>query len=368
MKSRLIIILIIIRLIILKGLLYGEDTLRLTFAGDIMAHVINLIVPDYTVIYKNIEDVLSDDDLSFANLEFTIDESKRVSGYPRFNVHRDYIKAAVDSGFQVFSVANNHIYDYGIDGVFQTVRSIEFLKRLYDGKVYFSGIRGNLQRGFAPEVINIKGHRIYFIAVSQFLNRLEKSPYVFLADYRNKEAEEEFLKYIRKIRKNADLLILSYHGGKEYYLKPEREKISFFHRLIESGVDIVYSHHPHVLQPYEIVKHNDLRKLILYSTGNLISGMIKSLKPGNSGAIVNYTGDSVLFTVTVAFTNSGPDIKNIKIVPVAQYKNPEGYVVIDKMKNLTGVKDKKNRALTGDEYYKKRLKIINRVLTEQVHE
>ncbi len=249
MKSKPIIILIIIRLIILKGPLYGENTLKLTFAGDIMAHVINLIVPDYSVIYKNIGDVLSDDDLSFANLEFTIDESKRVSGYPRFNVHRDYIKAAVESGFQVFSVANNHIYDYGINGIFQTIRSIEFLKRLYNGKIYFSGIRGNLQKKFAPEVINVKKHRIYFIAVSQFLNRFKKSPYVFLADYRNKEAVTELLKYIRKIRGKADLLILSYHGGKEYHLRPEREKISFFHRLIESGADIVYSHHPHVLQP-----------------------------------------------------------------------------------------------------------------------
>ncbi len=96
--------------------------------------------------------------------------------------------------------------------------------------------------------------------------------------------------------------------------------------------------------------------------------MIKSLKPDDSTAVINSTIDSVLFTVTVAFTNSGPAIIKVKIIPVAQYKNPEGYIVVNKMKNLTEIKDTKNNAVTGDEYYKKRLKIINRVLTEQVHE
>lgn len=375
MKSKLLRQFLIIYLLIIAGFLYSEDSLKLTFAGDIMAHVNNLILPDYNLIYSDIKDMLLNDDLSFANLEFTINDSKGVSGYPRFNVHRDYVEAAVDSGFNVFSCANNHINDFDLYGIFQTVLSIEYLKRKYGKRVYFSGLRGNLQKEFIPEIINIKNHKVYFIALSQFLNRMEISSYVDVLDYHEKSKVESFLNYIKTLKDHADLIIISYHGGLEYSLKPDKDKVVFFHKAIKSGADIIYSHHPHVLQPYEILKYRGERKLIIYSAGNLVSGMGRSLNIKKTDALINYTGDSALFSVNVSFKKDGADITKVSTVPIAQVESPEGYIVVKKIKDLTDTDRQAGKnsdsyssgRLRQTSYYKKRLKLINKLLHGRVN-
>jgi len=360
-------IFLIIYLLIIMLNLHSEESLRLTFAGDIMAHVDNIIVPDYRLLYKGIKDILIEDDLSFANLEFTIDETREISGYPRFNVHRDYVEAAVESGFNVFSCANNHINDFGIYGILQTIRSLEYLKNKWDGKIYFSGLRGNLQRNILPEVISIKNRTAFFIAITQFLNRLEVSPYIAVLDYHKKPEVDKFLNYIKKLRGHADLIVLSFHGGLEYSLKPDKDKKDFFHRAVEAGADIIYSHHPHVPQPYEIVKYRGVRKLIIYSAGNLISGMSRSLNLKNPGALINYTGDSALLSVSVSFKKNGADITKVSTVPVAQIKSRDGYIVVKKIKNLMEQNGKENRDLRHASYYKKRFKLINNLLHGRVN-
>ena len=367
---------IIIYLLIIGGQFYGEDSIKLTFAGDIMAHVENLIVPDYSLLYSGIKDILLNDDLSFANLEFTINDSREVSGYPRFNVHRNYVEAAVESGFNVFSCANNHINDFGLYGIYQTIRSIEYIKRKYGKKVYFSGLRGNLQKGFVPEIINVKNHKIYFIALTQFLNGLEISPYVSMLDYHEKSDTESFLDYIKTLKNHAGLIIVSYHGGLEYSLKPDKDKADFFHKALKAGADIIYSHHPHVLQPYEIVKYRGKRKLIIYSAGNLISGMSRLLNLKKADVLINYTGDSALFSVNVSFKKNGADITKVSAIPIAQVKSPEGYIVIEKIKQLVELNrlDSKASESSGTakfrqtSYFKKRLKLINKLLHERVTE
>ncbi len=292
----------------------------LDFAGDIMAHVKNLVIPDYETPYREIAPLLKNDDLSFANLEFVIDETTPVLGYPRFNVHREYVEAAIDSGFDVFSVANNHIYDLGLAGVFQTLKSIMELKKEYNERVYFSGIRGNTLRDFRPVAIDVRGVRVGFVAVTQFLNRLEKSPYVFVIDYCKKSDREKLLRYVEKWSKKFEVFILSYHGGREYSLKPDKLKVKFFHELIERGVDIVYSHHPHVLQRFKLVRRNGYAKLVLYSTGNLLSAMVYRR---------DYTSNSAIFRVYCRVdTKSRCSVERVERIPVTNFRDKDKGIVI----------------------------------------
>jgi poly-gamma-glutamate synthesis protein (capsule biosynthesis protein) len=86
--------------------------LVLTFAGDIMAHTVNFMMDDYRRIYEDLRPVLTADDLSFGNLETPVADSLPMSTFPSFNVHSAYLRAAVDGGFDVFSLANNHANDH----------------------------------------------------------------------------------------------------------------------------------------------------------------------------------------------------------------------------------------------------------------
>ncbi len=74
------------------------------FAGDIMAHSVNYYITTYEKIWRDVRDVISEPDLAFANIEAPIDTTKPASSYPNFNMTQKYVQAAVDAGFDVFSL------------------------------------------------------------------------------------------------------------------------------------------------------------------------------------------------------------------------------------------------------------------------
>ncbi len=316
----------------LSILIFAEAEITLTFGGDIMSHSVNLLPGDFRTPYIGIRGLLESDDLSFANLEFTIDDMEPMRGYPRFNVHREYVEAAIDSGIEVFSLANNHVNDLGVSGIFQTLRAVRDLKTEYGERVHFSGLRGNVRRGFRVESINIKGFEVGFIAVTQFLNRLEESPYVFKADYERKAERKALLEFVRRTSGGYDIFILSYHGGVEYSRVPDPKKVAFFHEAVEAGADVVYSHHPHVNQGYEIVRRRGLRKLIIFSAGNLLSGMT-----GNGGRY-----DGALFRVVFSVGHrlgGSATLESLRVIPVASRKRRDGLVVVTLTEDAGKIKE-----------------------------
>ena len=76
-----------------------------------MAHSVNYNISTYSKIYKDVEYFIKDSDLAFANIEAPIDTSRPASSYPNFNMTQKYVQAAVDAGFYVFSLCNNHTND-----------------------------------------------------------------------------------------------------------------------------------------------------------------------------------------------------------------------------------------------------------------
>ena len=102
--------------------------LTLSFSGDIMAHDVNFKMKDYNRIYDDIRDILLNDDLTFGNVETPVCEERPLSSFPCFNIHKDYLRAAIEGGFDVFSFANNHTNDQGIQGIDGTIKSFNTLK------------------------------------------------------------------------------------------------------------------------------------------------------------------------------------------------------------------------------------------------
>jgi poly-gamma-glutamate synthesis protein (capsule biosynthesis protein) len=71
---------------------------------------------------------------------------------------------------------------------------------------------------------------------------------------------------IRETRKKCDVLIVSFHGGTELAEEPNEVQRSFAKLAVDSGADLVLGHHPHVIQPMEIVGG----KPVLHSLGNFL--------------------------------------------------------------------------------------------------
>ncbi len=306
--------------------------LEMTFTGDIMAHDVNYNRPPFSNIYEGVRHYLEEDDLSFGNLEFAVVPDWPVSNYPVFNVHPPYVHAAISGGFEVFSLANNHITDLGEFGVKQTLKTVSDIAADTDssggGRTYYSGVREAPDSRFTTVEITEKGWRIGYTAVTLFLNSYGGSEYVQLVPYRDEEEREQFLDNLKTVTPEFDLFIVSLHGGDEYAVTPDPEKLDFFEDVLRSGVHIVWAHHPHVVQPWYVYRDGRGEKLILASCGNFISGQTWHIDPEKPDPNRVRTGESALFRVTASKTGAGE--LDLTVIPVlfANYRDPKKGMVV----------------------------------------
>lgn len=138
----------------------------------------------------------------------------------------------------IFNLNNNHILNYGQDGLLQTKKYLsqhqipyfydDFLKKEING-------------------INLGFLGFDFITYPQTDKNI-------------------VLEKIKQYNNSVDWLIVSIHWGNEYLPSPEKWRLDLARQMIDAGADIIHGHHPHVLQPTEYYKE----KPIYYSLGNFI--------------------------------------------------------------------------------------------------
>jgi poly-gamma-glutamate synthesis protein (capsule biosynthesis protein) len=309
-----------------------KEPILLSFVGDIMAHDVNYNRKPYSEIYEKVKHFFLSDDLTFGNLEFPISTAHSISNYPRFNVHPDYVEAAIMSGFDVFSCANNHSCDKGQKGVEKTVESMDMLRKTHG--IHYSGLRRDFNKtGFEAETIFRKGWSLGFIAITGFLNLYEGADYVHLVNIAIEEERERFIEFLEQETKKHDLFIVSYHGGIEYRGSPDEKKFYFFEKMIEAGVDIVWGHHPHVLQPW-FCRNGERSSVIISSGGNFISGQTWKLPPSGYNSSRAAAGDSAIFRVLISEDFRGETFYKVSPILITNYKNPEYGMVVFPYENI----------------------------------
>lgn len=308
-----------------------EPFLNLTFAGDIMAHRCNYQMPDYSMIYEDLEAFLSADDLTFGNLEMPVDDSLPLSTYPRFNVHSSYVEKAVEGGFDVFSLANNHSNDQGLGGIKATLEALSSLEGVsaWSG-LSRDGVDSASPSAFVPMVLERKGYGVVFLAVTELLNSYDASRRLVYYLAPREAARAEFLERIAALRSEYphSLFILSLHLSEvEYGRAVDSEKKKWFSRLAEAGIDIVWAHHPHVMQEWEVTELDGRQRLFMYSMGNFISGQRWDLDRENPAGYREYTGDAVLLRLETRRAAEGFRF-DVKPQLVTNWKDPRHGMVV----------------------------------------
>ncbi len=334
----------------------SRNILNLSFIGDIMAHDVNYKYEPYSNIYSNVRTTLQRDDLTFGNLEFPIDRTKAFSNYPLFNVKPSYFKAAVTGGVDVFSLANNHITDHGRQSIINTYNEL-----IKNNGIYFSGIDKKPVAALKPVLIQKKGWKIGYLAVTALLNRYEGYEYVNYISYKNRTKRKSFIKYIKETAELYDFFILSIHGGEEYATEADQDKILFFRELVKAGVNIIWAHHPHVLQPWETMVADGRKALILSSCGNFISGQTWFMDPDEPNERRVFTGDSAIFQVRIGKNKGKGEVLDVLPLLISNYKTPDRGMVVDYMENLV-----KSSAISESwiTYYKNREIVIKELLKD----
>ena len=323
-------------------------SLVMTFAGDLMAHNVNFNMSMYDLIYKDVEKILHNDDFSFVNIETPVCDTLPLSTYPNFNVHTSYLRAAVQAGFDVLSFANNHTNDHGrtgIDGTLAAVRTVQ-KERLTAGIqppfLIFSGLKDSENDRIQVTPFFYKGWNILFCSVTEILNSYDSSKNRLYYSAPTKQGREALLSAIKEARNRypCDLFILGLHLNEPEYGRTVSEaKKAWFKQLGESGIDIIWAHHPHVMQSWETITVE--RPLVLqeaviseqcqifcmYSMGNFISGQRWHTRYDDPAFYREYTGDAVLLQLTCTRNEAGRADFSVSPLLITQYNEPAYPVV-----------------------------------------
>lgn len=314
------------------------QNITISAIGDIMAHdnlqAYALSEEDsYLSLFKAVNCVFLNDDLTLANLETPIVASKPVEGFPTFNAGTELLDAIKTSGIEYVTIANNHLLDQGISGISETIKELD--KR----QIKFTGGGNTTKEAKAPVFINVNGIKIGMISATWASNIIQKyikedKPYLYMVPMDNEEILNEFYGKIRDAKKECEIMIVSYHAGREYVSKPVVEKIKVLKEFAESGADIVLSHHPHVLQPVEYYNNRDGRtSLIAYSLGNFISAQaryISGLKDNKKwifDSILSKTAEGIILQFDLIKKNRKIRINDPRIIPIFNIcftKNKDG--------------------------------------------
>jgi len=311
-----------------------KGSISLLFAGDVMAHKPNYTPGNFDRIWVDVKDLISSADLAFANIEAPVAEKLEWSTYPAFNMHQSYIQAAMDAGFDVFSLANNHTNDQLLDGINQTR---EYFASLKEKKIYACGVKSKSKGPLTYQVIEKDGWKILFVAVTQILNRNDYSSWIDF--YPGNETKTKQLKSdLKKLREDhpCDLFVVSIHCEEPEYIRTVAENQKKLYREIfsECNADIVWANHPHVVKEWEIIEDEKSgnQKLVMYANGNTISAQRTDPQFKKPETARDFTGDGLFVKVSVEKTKD-LKIKFSSLEPsfITTYKAPTGQYVIRRM-------------------------------------
>lgn len=349
-----------------------SNELTLIFGGDIMAHTQNYSMSDYNKIWAGIKDITRDSDFTFGNIEAPIADNMALSSYPAFNLHSNYVEAAIDAGFNVFSLSNNHTNDKYLDGIKASMEFSKATEEKYatsERKVYFSGLKDGEKAEFSYQIIEKNGWKILFVAITQLLNRPDYSTYINYVPSKT-ETKKAFISWCKKLREEnpCDLFILSLHTNEDEYIRTVTKKQRDWYRQIldNAQVDILWANHAHIIKHQEKFKTDSKirypTKLLMCANGNTISGQRTSPNLKSSFTERDDTGDGLLYKITLKkMPDSGkPFIYESKRFFITTYINTANEYILKKLDDSFIDYLVENRP-SWVEYIKKRINICESI-------
>ncbi len=298
--------------------------IELVAVGDVLPHrrvKASARVYGWDATFKAVKPWIVGADLAIANLESPIapDAHRGIYGEV-FDAPASLATGLAEAGFDVLSMANNHVWDQGVDGMVETMR------RVREAGMLPIGVGPSCARAREVQVWTIHTGegpvRVGLLAFTDLLNADlragEDEPCVHVPGRRctvdcgpDRDAlyftvdRDAVVRWIRAAREQVDLLVLSVHWGDEYRRSPLPLYRELARYMVGAGVDLVVGHHPHVLQPVEWVEADGRTGLVAFSLGNFVSDMGRSYRPAVDPARRGDTRDGVVLRVRARWTEDG---------------------------------------------------------------
>ena len=186
-----------------------------------------------------------------------------------YRMHPENIKVLTYAGIDFCSLANNHLLDWGREGLLETMQTLK------DADIAYAGAGITLAEAGKPALLKVEQTRVIIFAYGSVTSGVPRSwaatsnnSGVNLLPGQDDKALDMIGKQVKSIKQKGDVVVFSIHwGGNWGYDIPGYQR-DFAHRLIDyAGVDIVHGHSSHHPRGIEVYKD----KLIIYGAGDFIN-------------------------------------------------------------------------------------------------
>jgi len=245
-------------------------------------------------LFPEVREHISSGDLAFVNLETVLSDA----GLNRRNLHSmhmrgrpDDVRHLADAGFNVVNVANNHMLQHGVEAFEETVG------HLRDQGLGIVGLAQGNGLNCIPYEAKLGNKNVLFLGYG-----FEKDLYFQGTTLYAQGEEKNVLEDIRTYKTDDNVVICSFHWGREFISYPSISQVSLGRKAIDQGCDLILGHHPHVLNGFE-TWHD---RLIFYSLGNFVFDQLWN-QSCTEGCIIKLAFDKNRFRVDdlrVTQTNS----------------------------------------------------------------
>ena len=250
-----------------------EDAVTILAVGDVYiggSAEFYLKKNGYSYPFRETENIIRNSDIALANLEAPLTDSVNVLMEKKFVLKTAPAAASAikTAGFDVVTLANNHIMDYGADGLKDTIDLLD------KASIRHTGAGQDLKEARTPALFNIRGTKVAFLAYSNVF------PEEFYATENSAGTAQGLYEHIKadikNISKHVDIVVVSFHWSEELARYPKEYQIRLAHLAIDNGADLVVGHHPHVIQGVERYKDG----IVFYSLGNFAFGSFSQAPEG----------------------------------------------------------------------------------------
>jgi poly-gamma-glutamate synthesis protein (capsule biosynthesis protein) len=237
--------------------------------------------PNY--IYDEVREILANADITVGAFNATMsDQVNHIGCQTTWDLvgGPENADALQKAGFDVMSVATNHIQDCGFTSCGDTA-FFDTLKNFERVGIEHVGAGENLEKALNPVVIEANGTRFGFVSLGEINERVfadENTPGIAVLSDHNLEMA------INAAREISDIVIVLPHSGPEDYPEVQPQQKYWARHAVEYGADLVVITHTHVLQGYQFLDEVP----VFYSLGNFVFDQIWA-RDHQQGAILLVT-------------------------------------------------------------------------------
>lgn len=211
----------------------------------------------HEIFYDKLINLIKSADYSLVNFESPIVENNyrpiKKCG-PNLGCTKETADAIKYAGFTAVTMANNHILDYGAEGLNKSVICCK------NSGLDVVGVGSNLKDAENILYVDRSGKKLAII------NCCEHEFSIATETTAGANPLNPIRQYycIQEAKKNADFVLVIVHGGHEHYQLPSPRMQETYRFFVDAGADAVVNHHQHCYSGYEV--YNE--KPIFYGLGN----------------------------------------------------------------------------------------------------